>query len=96
MDGQCLKNFLYSGSAFLGLLTNRGGGKNTPLPKICHTYPKVMKFGTVITYLKKIKKHMNNVTNPLSSADISIFSPEISKLCYIRNANKDCILIHNF
>ena len=27
---------------------------------------------------------MNHVTDPLSSADISIFSPEISKLCYTK------------
>ena len=30
------------------------------------------------------KKYMNHVTQPLSSADISIFSPEISKFFYIR------------
>ena len=27
---------------------------------------------------------MNHVTHPLSSADISIFSPEFSKFCYIK------------
>ena len=27
-----------------------------PLPKICHTYPKMMKLGTVIPYLKRIQK----------------------------------------
>ena len=27
---------------------------------------------------------MNHVTHPLSSADISIFLPEISKFCYIK------------
>ena len=27
---------------------------------------------------------MNHVTHPLASADISIFSPEISKFCYIK------------
>ena len=27
---------------------------------------------------------MNHVTHPLSSTDISIFSPEISKFCYIK------------
>ena len=34
-----------------------GGGRKTPLPKICHTYPTKMKLGTVIPYLKKIQKH---------------------------------------
>ena len=33
-----------------------GWGGGVPLPKICHTYPTVMKLGTVIPYLKKIQK----------------------------------------
>ena len=32
------------------------GGRKAPVPKICHTYPTMMKLGTVITYLKKIQK----------------------------------------
>ena len=28
-----------------------------PLPKICHTYPTMMKLGTLISYLKKIQKN---------------------------------------
>ena len=32
------------------------GAKKAPLPKICHTYPTMMKLGTVIPYLKKIQK----------------------------------------
>ena len=32
------------------------GGKKVPLPKICHTYPTMMKLGTVIPYLKKIQE----------------------------------------
>ena len=31
------------------------GGKKATLPKICHTYPTIMKLGTVIPYLKKIQ-----------------------------------------
>ena len=60
------------------------GGKKAPLSKICHTYPTIMKLLIVIPYLEKVKKYMNHVTHPLSSGDISIFSPEISKLCYIK------------
>ena len=30
------------------------GAKSPHLPKICHTYPAMMKLGTVIPYLKKI------------------------------------------
>ena len=64
--------------------THGWGGQKVPLPKICHTYPTMTKLGTVIAYLKKIQKYMDHVTQPLTSADISIFSPEISKFCYIK------------
>ena len=60
------------------------GGKKPPLPKTGHTYLTMMKLGTVIPYLEKIQKNMNHVTHPLSSADISIFSPEIGKFCYTK------------
>ena len=33
---------------------------------------------------RRCKKYMNHVTYPLSSTDINIFSPEISKFCYIK------------
>ena len=33
-----------------------GEGKKAPLPKTCHTYPTMMKLGTVIPYPKKIQK----------------------------------------
>ena len=49
-----------------------------------HTYPTMMKLGTVIPYLKKIQKYMNHLTHPVSSADISIFSTQIRKFCYIK------------
>ena len=32
------------------------GKKAPPLPKICHKYPAIMKFDTVITYPKKVQK----------------------------------------
>ena len=53
--------------------------KRVPIPKICHTYPTVMKLGTIIPYLTKTQKHINHVTHLLSSADISIFLLEIIK-----------------
>ena len=58
--------------------------KKPPLPKICHTYPTMIKLDTVISYLKKIQKYINYVTHHLSSADISIFSLEISNFCYFK------------
>ena len=47
--------------------------KKDALPKICHTYPTMIKLGTVIHYIKKFQTYMNHLTHPLSSADISIF-----------------------
>ena len=47
---------------FLGLLTDgkkaikRAPKSPPPLHKICHTYPTMMKLGTVIPYLEKIQK----------------------------------------
>ena len=44
---------------FLGCSRMGGGERGTkrpPLPKICHTYPTMMKLGTVIPYTKKIQK----------------------------------------
>ena len=51
---------------FWGCSRMRGGGsKKAPLPKICHTYPTMMKFGTVIPYLKKIQKIYESRDTPL-------------------------------
>ena len=33
-----------------------GETKKALLPNICHTYPTMMKLGTVVPYLKKIQK----------------------------------------
>ena len=65
-----------------GLLTD--GREEDPLPEICHTYSAMMKLSAVIPYVKKIQKYINHVTHLLSSADISVFSPEISNFWYIK------------
>ena len=50
----------------------------------------LQKWNLAQLYLKEdSKKYMNLVSHPLSSADISIFSPEISKFCYIK-----CVWYH--
>ena len=49
------------------------GPKRSPLPKICHRYPTMMKLGTVIPYLTKIQKIYESRDTPLSSVDISVF-----------------------
>ena len=41
------------------------GGKKASLSKICHTYPTMMKLGTVIPYLKKIKQIYESRDTPL-------------------------------
>ena len=56
------------------------GVKKASLPKICLAYPTI-KLGTRIPYLKKAQNH---VTHSLSSADISVSSPEISNFYYIK------------
>ena len=42
-----------------------GEAKKVPLPKICHTYPTMMKLGTVIPYPKKIQKIYESRDTPL-------------------------------
>ena len=41
------------------------GGQKTPLPRISHTYPTMMKLGTVIPFLKKIQKIYESPDTPL-------------------------------
>ena len=45
----------------------------TSLPKICQTYPAMMKPGRAIRYLKKVQKIYETRDTPLSSADFSTF-----------------------
>ena len=42
-----------------------GWGKKAPLPKICHTYPTMMKLDLVIPYPKKIQKIYESRDTPL-------------------------------
>ena len=52
---------------FSGLITDGGGGgvaKKAPLLKICHTNPEMMKFVTLIPYLKKIQKIFESCDTP--------------------------------
>ena len=50
---------------FRGCSMMGGGKKAPPLPKICHTYPTMMKLGTVIPYPKKIQKIYESRDTPL-------------------------------
>ena len=60
------------------------GAKRPSSPKICLTYPTMMKLGKVIPCLKKIQKTYKSSDRALSYADISICSREISSFCYIK------------
>ena len=72
------------------------GCKNDHLHKICHTYPTMMKLSTVTPYLTKIQNIYKHVTHLLSFADISMFSPKITRTFVIsRNTDIDCISIYN-
>ena len=75
--------FWYSNQMFSRNISQmwRGGAKRFPLPKICRAYPTMMKLVTAIPYLKKIQKVYQSHDKP---PDVSIFSPEISKFCYIK------------
>ena len=42
-----------------------GGIQKGLLPKICHTYPTMIKLGTVIPYPKKIQKIYESRDTPL-------------------------------
>ena len=61
----------------------RWWAKRHPFTKICHTYPAMIKLGTVIAYLE-LTTEMKHVVHPLNSADISIFSSGIVNFCYIK------------
>ena len=50
---------------FFGAAHGCGRGQKGPLSKICHTYPKMMKLGTVIPYLKKVYKIYESRDTPL-------------------------------
>ena len=71
-------------------------GKMSPFPKICLTYPAIMKLGTVIPYLKKIKKNIlitwNTAWVLLTSA---LFYHKSGFFIVSRNTDIDCIWIHN-
>ena len=43
------------------------GGPKSPLPKICYTYPAMMKLCTVIPYLKEIQKIYESRDTPHES-----------------------------
>ena len=56
-----IQDGLFLGCSQMG----REGGQKGLLPKICHTYPTMMKLGTVIPHPKKIQKTYESRDTPL-------------------------------
>ena len=68
---------------FGGLLTDGGAQKDLPsLRYVTH----ILQWLNLASYTlpKEDPKNMNHLTHPSSSVDISIFSLEINKFCYIK------------
>ena len=63
-----------------------GCGWGCSLRKICHTYPIVMKLGTVIPYVKKVQKIY----------EAAFFQRKSANFAISRNTYIDCNFIHNF
>ena len=68
-------------------------GGSPPSKKVCHTYPKIMRLGTVIPCLKKIQKTWHTPWVVLTSA---FFNRKSANFAIARNVDIECILIHNF
>ena len=76
---------------------HRWGGKETPLPKICHTYPTMMKPGTVIPCLKNIRNiYESRDTTPWLLLKSAFFHRKSVNFVISRNTDIDLILVHNF
>ena len=75
---------------FSGLVTYVGT-KRFSLPKICHTYPTIMKLDTDIPYLKKIQKIYKSFDTSLH-----FFTQNQQNFAISRKTDIDCILRHNF
>ena len=65
-------------------VAHRCGGTKVPFPKICHTYPTMMKLGTVIPYLMKIQKIYESCNAHVEFCCHKNFLSEINKFCYVK------------
>ena len=73
------------------------GGKKVPLPKICHTYPTIMKLGHSYSLSKDDPKNISMTWHTRWVLPTSAFFHQKSaNFAISRNRDKDCILIHNF
>ena len=70
---------------FFGATHGWGRPKRPPSLKSVTHILQWWNFDQLYLTQRRSRKYMNHVTHPLSSADIRIFSPEISKFCYFKN-----------
>ena len=77
--------------AFSGAAHGWGGGA-----QICHTYPAIMKLGTVIPCLRIIQKIYESRDTPLDFCWHQYFFNENQQILEYQKIQKDCVLIHNF
>ena len=75
----------------LGAAHGWGWGKKAPLPKICLTYPTMMKLGS-FTLSKGDPKNISI----MNSADITFFQGKSATFVMSINTDIDCILTHSF
>ena len=74
-----------------------GGAERPPSLKFFHTYPTMMKLGTVIPYPKKIWKNLwITWHSPWVLLTSAFFHQKSANFAISRNRYIDCILIHNF
>ena len=71
-----IQDGLFWGCSRMGEDGGGGWQKGPPLPKICYTFPTMMKLGTLIPYLEKIENIYKSRDTP--------FLLEISKFCYVK------------
>ena len=74
-----------------------GGKKVPPPPKICHTYPTMMKLGTVLPYFKKTQKIYESRDTPVDFCWHQHFFIENQQIFTIsENTDTDSILVYNY
>ena len=70
----------------MGIFGAAHGSRGKMAPSLKSVTHMLQWWNLALLYLTKrrSKKYMNHVTHSLSAADITIFSPEIIKFCYIK------------
>ena len=84
-----------SGAAH-GWRCRRGGAKKAPSLKFVTHILQQQNLAQLYLAQRRSKKYLNQVTHPLSSADIAFLHRKSANFVKSRNIDIECILIHNF